>query len=202
MDPRIGAAFLKAGIGYGGSCFPKDTRALQHIADTNGYDFKLLSAVIEVNNAQKFKVIEKLEHELIQLQGAKVAVLGLTFKPNTDDLREAPSLPIIEALLQRGAEVYVHDPVAIEKARLLLPSAVHFTHELTDAIRDAEAAILITEWPEYIRLDAGLANKLMRRPLFVDGRNALGEDARSQLEYRGIGLAGKAKLSNEVQVNV
>lgn len=187
-DSRIGPAFLQAGIGYGGSCFPKDTGALQHIANTNGYDFKLMSAVIEVNNVQKYRMVDKVRKELGSLRGKKVAVLGLTFKPGTDDMREAPSLPIIEALVGEGAIVYAHDPIALEKAMDYLPSAVHGVPLLEDALRDAEAALLVTEWPEYTKLGAGVFRSLMARPLLIDGRNAMGQRGREQLEYRGMGI--------------
>jgi UDPglucose 6-dehydrogenase len=186
-DARIGPAFLKAGIGYGGSCFPKDTRALHHIANTNGYSFRLLSAVIEVNNTQRLLIVEKARQALGQLQGKKIAVLGLAFKPGTDDLREAPSLAIIESLLDQGAEVYAHDPVALEHARRLLPKEVHLVGDVEDALRDAEAALLVTEWPEYLELDPRLLQALMWRPLFIDGRNALPSYLRTGIDYRGIG---------------
>lgn len=144
-DPRIGSSFLQAGIGYGGSCFPKDTRALQFIADTNGYDFKLLSAVIEVNQSQKFILIHKLYEQLGELTGKQIAVLGLSFKPGTDDLREAPSIPLIRALVSAGAKVRVHDPVAMRKAAALLPDSVHFAGGVLEALSQADAALLVTE---------------------------------------------------------
>ncbi|WP_373231267.1 UDP-glucose/GDP-mannose dehydrogenase family protein [Cohnella sp.] len=190
-DPRIGSSFLQAGIGYGGSCFPKDTRALQFIADTIDYDFKLLSAVIEVNNNQKYRIIEKLREEIGTLYGKKIAVLGLTFKPGTDDLREAPSIPIVNALLSEGAEVYVHDPIAIDTARAILPRTVHFKHQLSDVLLDAEAALLITEWPEYLNLKAEHLISVMRRPLFIDGRNALNAGTMNGIEYIGFGLGDR-----------
>lgn len=188
LDPRIGSSFLQAGIGYGGSCFPKDTRALQYIAETSGYDFKLLSAVIEVNNAQKFILLDKVRAELRHLRGKKIAVLGLSFKPQTDDMREAPSIPVIQGLLAEGAEVYAHDPIALDNARKLLPPSVHLESRLHDALEDAEAALLVTDWPEYLNLDPEYIRQIMRRPLWIDGRNALGPAVRSGIEYRGIGV--------------
>lgn len=190
-DPRIGASFLQAGIGYGGSCFPKDTKALHHIADTNGYDFKLLSAVIEVNQTQKFVLLEKLREQLNELHGCKVAVLGLAFKPGTDDMREAPSLPIIASLLEAGAQVAAHDPVAADKARAMLPAEVQLASEVMDALQDADAALLVTEWPEYMELDFDEVRKAMRRPLWLDGRNALDRKRMEQIEYHGIGVGGQ-----------
>lgn len=188
-DSRIGPAFLQAGIGYGGSCFPKDTGALHHIANTNGYDFKLMSAVIEVNNAQKYRMVEKVRQELGSLRGRKVAVLGLTFKPGTDDLREAPSIPIIQALLREGATVFVHDPVALDKAMAELPDAVRPAAGIEEALRGAEAALLITEWPDYTELDQELFLRLMERPLLIDGRNAYPRNRLPGLDYRGMGVA-------------
>lgn len=187
-DSRIGSSFLQAGIGYGGSCFPKDTRALHHIADASGYDFKLLSAVIEVNRSQKFAVLGKLRSALGDIGGRKIAVLGLTFKPGTDDLRETPSLPIIDQLVAEGALVSVHDPVAADKARPLLPTTVHVSTDLEATLRDSDAAVLVTEWPEYVQLEGSRLRELMKRPLFIDGRNALPESTRAELEYRGIGI--------------
>jgi UDPglucose 6-dehydrogenase len=193
LDPRIGPAFLRAGIGYGGSCFPKDTKALQYIAGTSGYEFKLLSAVIEVNNAQKYTVLNKLRDEVRDLRGKKIAVLGLAFKPMTDDLREAPSIPIIHALLEEGAQVYAHDPVALEKARPLLPDHVHLCRSVHETLEGAEAALLITEWPEYLSLDPGYIRRAMKRPLWIDGRNALNPAAYPDIEYRGVGISGSGQ---------
>ncbi|WP_040952936.1 UDP-glucose dehydrogenase family protein [Gorillibacterium massiliense] len=190
-DPRIGPSFLQAGIGYGGSCFPKDTRALRYIADTNGYDFKLLSAVIEVNNAQKYRLIDKLKQELGALAGKKIAVLGLTFKPGTDDLRDAPSLTIIQELALQEAVVYAHDPVAMEIAKPHLPENVILDANLLNVLSQADAAVLLTEWPEYRTLDPEWLLHTMKRPLLIDGRNAYEESKRDDLEYRGIGLSNK-----------
>ena len=190
MDPRIGPAFLRAGIGFGGSCFPKDTRALQYMASSSGYEFRLLSAVIEVNNAQKDILLSKLREELRDLRGRKIAVLGLAFKPMTDDMREAPSVPIIRALLDEGARVWAHDPAALEKARTVLPGEVRLCASLHEALQDAEAALLVTDWPEYAQLEGAYIRRTMKRPLWIDGRNALNPAARREIEYRGIGLGG------------
>lgn len=187
-DARIGNAFLQAGIGYGGSCFPKDTRALRYIADTNGYDFKLLTAVIEVNRAQKFVLIQKVKENLGSLNGKKVTVLGLTFKPGTDDIREAPSLPIIQSLVEEGAEVRVHDPIALEKARGILPGAVRLCEDVREALLGAEAALLVTEWPEYTRIGSDELRSWMARPLLIDGRNAVVDQYADKVEYIGMGV--------------
>ncbi|MCZ8516478.1 UDP-glucose/GDP-mannose dehydrogenase family protein [Paenibacillus filicis] len=197
-DVRIGSSFLQAGIGYGGSCFPKDTRALQYIADTSGYDFKLLSAVIEVNHSQKYIMLQKLREQLGELAGKQIAVLGLSFKPGTDDLREAPSIPIILELLAEKADVRVHDPVAMNKARSLLPDRVHFAEQIKEALRNADAALLVTEWPEYISLSAEEIRSLMRRPVFIDGRNAMAASdfENADMDYLGIGTRNKKKYEH------
>ncbi|SFA97066.1 UDPglucose 6-dehydrogenase [Cohnella sp. OV330] len=187
-DSRIGKAFLQAGIGYGGSCFPKDTKALHHIAGTSGYDFKLLSSVIEVNRFQKYVLIGKLRGALGSLAGRRVTVLGLTFKPETDDMREAPSLSIIEALLAEGASVTAHDPVGLNAAKSLLPAQVKTTLNLDEAIQDADAAVLVTEWPVYLNYGGRTYRERMKQPIFVDGRNALPASDRSWLDYYGVGM--------------
>ncbi|MFD2328442.1 UDP-glucose dehydrogenase family protein [Cohnella sp. GCM10020058] len=186
-DSRIGPSFLQAGIGYGGSCFPKDTRALRHIAGESGYDFKLLSAVIEVNRLQQDVVIEKIKREYPDLSGKRIAVLGLSFKPGTDDLRESPSLGIIESLLLEGANVIVHDPVALPAALPKLSQRVHAAASAEEAIEGADAAILVTEWSEYTMLDGATIAGKMRRPLFIDGRNAMPASFIREVEYIGIG---------------
>lgn len=191
-DSRIGPAFLHAGIGYGGSCFPKDTRALRHIADTSGYDFRLLSAVIEVNNGQRDRMLLKLRSRLGSLNGKRIAVLGLTFKPATDDLREAPSLPVIAQLISEGAIVTAHDPVAVAHAGERLPPGVHLADSAVECLRDADAALLVTEWPEYTAIAPEIWLQHMRRPLVIDGRNALPASLRSVLEYCGMGVPSYA----------
>jgi len=186
-DPRIGRHFLHAGVGYGGSCFPKDTRALHHIATTNGYDLDLLPAIIRVNEGQRVRVLDKLRDRLGDLRGKRVALLGLAFKPGTDDMREAPSVPLAHTLVERGAEVRGHDPQALENAAELLPAETHLTIDVWEAVEGADAVVLLTEWPEYQALDPARLRAAMRRPLVVDGRNALPDAFRRELEYVGIG---------------
>ena len=188
-DPRIGGQFLRAGLGYGGSCFPKDTRALAYISNKGGYSFKLLNAVIEVNNAQRFLVIEKLEQILGNLHNKEIALLGLTFKPGTDDLRDAPSLDIAQELLLRGAKVRGHDPVALDKAGDFLDSRVVLMKRVEDALEGANGAILVTEWPEYKSLNWTQLGKQMHQPVLVDGRNALdpNEMNKANFTYKAIG---------------
>ena len=186
LDPRLGSHFLKAGLGFGGSCFPKDVSALKQLAGNSGYHFQLLAAVIEVNELQKRRVIQKLQKHLGDLHGKRIAVLGLAFKPGTDDLREAPSLVIAARLIAEGAEVRAWDPVA--DARLLLPE-VTLCSDVLDAVRDADAAVIVTEWPELADLAWGEVHRVMRTPVIVDGRNLLDPDRTRALgfAYEGVG---------------
>ena len=173
LDRRIGPQFLQAGIGYGGSCFPKDVSALKQIAGNSGYHFQLLNAVIEVNDLQKRKVIHKLKHHLGQeLRGLKIALLGLAFKPNTDDIRQASSIVLAERLMAEGARVVGYDPVAMENMRALLPS---FSCALSAAaaLEDADACVLVTEWQEFLDLDWAAVHGMMAHSVVIDGRNAL-----------------------------
>jgi UDPglucose 6-dehydrogenase len=188
LDHRIGPAFLRAGIGFGGSCFPKDSLALKQLAANSGYNFQLLNAVIEVNELQKRRVIGKLERRLGSLRGKKVALLGLAFKPGTDDMREAPSLVLAGRLIAEGARVSAWDPVADGAVHL---DGVDVAASALDALDGADAAILVTEWPELVELDWAAARKRMRNPLLVDGRNALDPDQlrASGFEYEGVGRA-------------
>jgi UDPglucose 6-dehydrogenase len=188
LDDRIGPKFLQAGIGFGGSCFPKDVDALKQLAGNSGYHFQLLTAVIEVNELQKRRVIGKLHKHLGGLVGTRVALLGLAFKPNTDDMREASSLVLSARLNADGATVTACDPVAEEQARKLV-SGIAFADSPLDAVRDADAVVLVTEWPEFIDLDWRAVAQAMRGTLVIDGRNALDPQAVSGagLTYEGIG---------------
>jgi UDPglucose 6-dehydrogenase len=172
LDGRIGPQFLQAGIGYGGSCFPKDVSALKMLAGNTGYHFQLLSSVIEVNELQKRRVISKLTKHLGSLVGKRVALLGLAFKPNTDDMREASSLVLAHRLQGEGATVVAYDPVAKGAAATLLPS-VEVLDSAAEALAGADAAILVTEWPEFGELDWQELAGTMANPLIVDGRNFL-----------------------------
>jgi UDPglucose 6-dehydrogenase len=186
LDERLGPHFLKAGLGFGGSCFPKDVSALKQLAGNSGYHFQLLAAVIEVNELQKRRVIQKLQAHLGDLHGKRVALLGLAFKPGTDDLREAPSLVIAARLLAEGAEVRGWDPVA--DAGPLLPEVEVFDDVLA-AVTGADAAVVVTEWPELARLATKEVYEAMRTPVIVDGRNLLDPAAARALgfTYEGIG---------------
>jgi UDPglucose 6-dehydrogenase len=172
LDHRIGPHFLRAGIGYGGSCFPKDASALKQIAANSGYHFQLLTAVIEVNKLQKRRVIQKLQAHLGQLRGRTVALLGLAFKPHTNDLRGAPSLVLAPRLITEGANVRGWDPVALEEAQELL-AGVEFFDSLLEAVQHADAAVIVTEWPELRELASPEVRQAMRTPLIIDGRNLL-----------------------------
>ena len=188
LDERIGTAFLRAGIGYGGSCFPKDVSALKMLAGNTGYHFQLLTSVIEVNELQKRRVVGKLEKHLGSLIGKRVALLGLAFKPDTDDMREASSLVLAARLQGEGAEVVAYDPVAAERATELLAS-VEMATSAMEALEGADAAVLVTEWQEFAELDWADAAERMNRALVVDGRNFLDPEALANagFEYEGIG---------------
>jgi len=186
LDRRIGPSFLRAGIGYGGSCFPKDSLALKQLAANSGYNFQLLNAVIEVNELQKRRVIGKLERRLGPLRGKRIALLGLAFKPGTDDMREAPSLVLAGRLLSEGADVIAWDPVADGAAHL---HGVAIAESALEALDGADAAVVVTEWPEVGELDWAEAAARMRGNVVVDGRNVLDPDHLRTLGfvYEGIG---------------
>jgi UDPglucose 6-dehydrogenase len=188
LDHRLGPHFLRAGIGYGGSCFPKDSLALKQLAANSGYHFQLLNAVIEVNELQKRRVIGKLVRNLGPLRGKTIALLGLAFKPGTDDMREAPSLVLAGRLAAEGAALRVWDPVA--DAREQLPQATHCATPL-EALTGADGAVIVTEWPELRDLPLEEARTVMRNPLLVDGRNFLDPETvrRAGFAYEGIGRA-------------
>jgi UDPglucose 6-dehydrogenase len=191
LDQRIGPSFLRAGIGYGGSCFPKDVSALKMLAGNTGYHFQLLNAVIEVNELQKRRVVQKLLGHLGSLVGKRVALLGLAFKPDTDDMREASSLVLAARLQGEGAEVVAYDPVAAEAARDLL-DGVELRDSALAALEGVDAAVLVTEWPEFAGLDWAEAANRMANALLIDGRNFLDPEVLRDagFEYEGIGRQG------------
>ena len=186
LDHRLGPHFLRAGIGYGGSCFPKDSLALKQLASNSGYHFQLLAAVIEVNELQKRRVIQKLQKHLGKLRGKKIALLGLAFKAGTDDMREAPSLVLASRLLAEGAEVRAWDPVA-RPGELIKGAVLHET--VADAVRDADAAVIVTEWDELRSLASKEVRDAMAQPLIIDGRNLLDPAVvrAAGFAYEGIG---------------
>jgi UDPglucose 6-dehydrogenase len=188
LDRRIGGHFLRPGIGYGGSCFPKDVSALKQLAGNSGYHFQLLTSVIEVNELQKRRVIGKLQKHLGSLVGKRVALLGLAFKANTDDMREASSLVLAARLQADGATVTAYDPIAEEEARRLMPG-VDLVGSALEALDGADAAILVTEWPEFAELDWAAVKERMAGALIVDGRNFADREAvvAAGFTYEGIG---------------
>ncbi len=171
-DRRIGHHFLFPGVGYGGSCFPKDVQAIMHTAQANGLEFPLLAGVEAVNDAQKRRLVEKVVDEFgPDLRGKRFAVWGLAFKPRTDDMREAPAIVVIEGLLARGAEIAVHDPVALNAAKRVFGDRVSYHRVNYDALPGADALLIVTEWNEFRRPDFDRMKQLMRRPCIFDGRN-------------------------------
>ena len=193
LDPRIGPDFLRAGLGYGGSCFPKDTRALDFAALNHGYDFRLLKSTIEVNTRQRVLAVHKLKQLMGNLDGKEIAVLGLAFKPGTDDMREAPSVDIAYLLYEAGARLRVYDPVAMENARPLLPADVTFAADVYSATAGASAIIVATEWQQFVDADWATIKKKMKEPYVVlDGRNALSQESLTALGFRYIGIGRRA----------
>jgi UDPglucose 6-dehydrogenase len=189
LDARIGPAFLQAGLGYGGSCFPKDTDSLIHTADELGYDFGLLRAVVDVNRERAQHFVDKVEKALAPLDDKVVAVLGLAFKPNTDDMREAKSIDVIGRLVELGVEVRAYDPVAMANARHVLPASVTYCDSSHAAAGGADAVILLTEWNEFKLLNLERLRAVMRRPVIFDGRNLWEPERMRRLgfEYYSIG---------------
>ena len=182
-DPRIGNRFLNSGIGYGGSCFPKDTKALSWLASFNDNEMKTIKAAIEVNEGQKLKLIKKARKYYDEFEGLTVAVLGLTFKPGTDDLREAPSLVNIPLLLDDGAKVKAWDPVGIKNFKKHYPDEIEYCDTIEETITDADICFIFTEWEDVTQLDVNLYKKLMKKPIILDGRNCYSIE-----DFRGTGM--------------
>ena len=189
LDARIGAAFLSPGLGYGGSCFPKDTDSLVHTAAALGYDFGLLRAVVDVNRERAGRFVQMIEKALNPIDGRVIGVLGLAFKPNTDDMREAKSVEVISRLTQMGATVRAYDPVATDNARRMLPASVVYCESPYEAATGADAVALLTEWNEFKFLNLERLCSVMRRPLVFDGRNLWEPERMRRLgfEYHSIG---------------
>jgi len=189
-DDRIGASFLHAGIGYGGSCFPKDTKALKYLAKQYGYRLKTVEAAVEVNEQQKTKLFKKASERMITFKGLKVAILGLTFKAGTDDLREAPSKDNVKLLLGSGADnIYAYDPVGEENCKKLYPTEVNYVKTPEEALKDANICFIFTEWGEIKRIKPEEYKKLMKTPLVYDGRNIydVKDMKNAGIEYYSIG---------------
>lgn len=196
-DSRIGNKFLNAGLGYGGSCFPKDTKALHWLANDSGYEIKTIKATIEVNENQKYKLFRKAKQEFGTLKGMKVAVLGLTFKPGTDDLREAPSIPNVRRLLDEGAKIVSYDPVGIDNFKKLYPTEINYTTSPEEALKNADIAFIFTEWNEIKSIELNKYVELMNTPIIYDGRNCydINEVNKYNMDYYSIGR--KSVLNRE-----
>lgn len=191
-DSRIGPRFLNAGIGYGGSCFPKDVKAFQAVADCCGYKLGLLTEVIKINAEQRQRFLSKVRSALWTIRGKTLAVLGLAFKGDTDDVRESPALEIVQALVAEGAEIRAFDPAASEKAKELLPAdRITYAKDSYDAMTGSDALLILTEWKEFASLDLNKVHDLLKYPIVIDGRNLYdpGEVARNGLIYYSIGRA-------------
>ena len=191
LDHRLGPHFLRAGIGWGGSCFPKDSLALKQLAANSGYHFHLMNAVIEVNELQKRRVLQKLQRHLGGLRGKSIALLGLAFKPNTDDMREAPSLVLASRLIAEGVEVRGWDPIARPELK-----GVMFRDSLLDAVRGADAAVIVTEWPQLLEFPSEETRRAMRHPLIIDGRNLLDPEAVRALGFAYEGTGRKVSATD------
>ena len=189
LDPRIGPAFLNPGIGFGGFCFPKDLQAFIRIAEKSGCDFSLLKEVEKINQSRVEHFIETVRNELWIVRGKKIAVWGLAFKPNTDDVRFAPSIAIVKALLAEGAAIRAYDPKAIEKASAVLPDVTYCTNAY-EAAEGADAIVLLTEWDEFRKIDWSRLAAVVERRLIIDGRNALSRENVSSNGFDYIGIGG------------
>jgi UDPglucose 6-dehydrogenase len=188
FDHRIGHHFLQAGVGYGGSCFPKDVKALAHIAEQHNVSPRILHSVMDVNEFQRKRIMEKVHEELGDLKGKRVALLGLAFKENTDDLRESPAIGIAEYLVKGGADVYAYDPVAMENAAKELP-VVNYVESAYDAAQDADAVVIATPWNEFKNLDMQRILDGLKTPILIDGRNMYDPELMREMgfKYRGVG---------------
>jgi UDPglucose 6-dehydrogenase len=183
LDERIGPRFLRAGAGYGGSCFPKDTRALVRTADNVGYRLRVVSAAIEVNDEQRHLMVKKIEKAIGELVGKTVALIGLAFKPDTDDLREAPAIDMARDLMAAGARVKGYDPVAMDNARGVLPD-ITYCGDVFEAVEGADAAVFVTEWNEFRDLDLDRVKTLLKQPIIVDCRNIYEPDLLEEMGFR------------------
>ena len=203
-DPRIGDKFLNAGLGYGGSCFPKDTKALHWLANDNGYELKTIKATIEVNENQKYKLFRMAKKRFGTLKGLKIAVLGLTFKPGTDDLREAPSIRNVRRFLDEGAEIVAYDPVGIENFKKIYPDGIQYVSTPEETLKDADLAFIFTEWNEIKSLKLETYEKLMKTPIIFDGRNCykIAEAENKNIEYYSVGRKAILNLEEDVKSQV
>ncbi len=199
QDKRIGLEFLRAGLGYGGSCFPKDTKAFVKMAEDQHFNFKILKSVIEVNESQQTLLVKKITERFNSLAGKRLALLGLTFKPYTDDIRGAPSIEISRQLMNNGAAIVAYDPAGIEKAKPLLPRKIKYARTLEEALFESDLALILTEWREITTSFMEKASRLMKEPIIFDGRNCFSlEDAQQfRVEYHSIGRPSVLNLDNK-----
>ncbi|MBM9513873.1 UDP-glucose/GDP-mannose dehydrogenase family protein [Desulfogranum marinum] len=192
MDGRIGSKFLHPGPGYGGSCFPKDTLALMRIVQENGENVRVVEAAVEANSAQKARMVKKIREMLGGSEAGKtIAILGLTFKPETDDMRDAPSATIIPALLEKGAKIKAHDPKGIEEAKHYLPAGIEYVQNAYEAAAEADCVVLMTEWNQYRALDLERIKESMNAPVFVDLRNVYEPQKMKELGFQYMGVGRK-----------
>ncbi|MBD8070887.1 UDP-glucose 6-dehydrogenase TuaD [Bacillus sp. PS06] len=199
LDSRIGPKFLQAGVGFGGSCFPKDTAALLHTSKQIGYDFKLIEAVMETNENQRIELINKLELALGNLQGKTISVLGLAFKPDTDDVRSSPALDIIPHLVRQGAVVKAFDPIAIGEAKRKLGYECTYSEDLYETITDTDACLVLTDWKEIKNLDLRRAKELLHNPIIIDGRNLYDLEMMRELGFTYVSV-GRPAIKSETSV--
>jgi UDPglucose 6-dehydrogenase len=195
LDGRIGKKFLHPGPGYGGSCFPKDTRALLRIAREKGYAFKVLDSVIEVNEEQKKRMVNKIKEKVGDLKGKTIGILGLSFKPNTNDIRESSSVAIIQELLEEGAKVKAFDPAAMDEAKAVLPH-IEYCADAYDVAKGSEALVLVTEWNQFRRLDLERIKGLMKSPTFIDLRNVYEPEQIERLGFK-YSCVGRARVETD-----
>jgi UDPglucose 6-dehydrogenase len=200
LDPRIGGQFLRAGLGFGGFCFPKDLQAFVHLAGTVGVDFEILKAAERVNKQRIDRFLEKVHQALWVVKGKRVAILGLAFKANTDDVRFSPALEVARRMHAEGADVHATDPEAISRAQAILPQ-ITYHHDPYDALRDAEAVLICTEWEEFRELDWERAGKLVARRLVIDGRNLCSPARMRELDFEYFSFGRELILSGRTEVS-
>jgi len=197
LDNRIGGKFLHAGAGYGGSCFPKDTSALATFSRKAGYPLKIVKATIDVNDGQRERILAKIGKTIGTLKGKTFGVLGLSFKPNTDDVRDSVALDLIKALLKAGARVRAFDPVAMENAKKALPKQVHFAEDVWETVDGADCLILATEWNEFRRIDMARAKRVMKRPVVIDCKNVYDPKAMADMGFTHVGVGRGIPLTQQ-----
>jgi UDPglucose 6-dehydrogenase len=190
-DTRIGPRFLNPGIGYGGSCFPKDVMAFRAVAREYGYDFRLLDEVMHINEDQRHRFLRKVNSALWTLRGKRLAVLGLAFKGGTDDIRESPAIAIVQSLLQQGSKITAYDPAGMERAREVIGDHIAYANSSYEAAHDADALLILTEWEEFANLDLGRLRQELKYPIVIDGRNLYDPEAMAAqgFTYYSVGRA-------------